>query len=88
MSATQLIGITASVFTATALLPQLVKVFKEKQADDVSLGMLVVLLGGLLLWIWYGLRKDDWIIIISNSFSILVNVALTILSIKYKERQG
>lgn len=44
------VGIGASILTSTSLVPQLVKLIKEKKADDVSLGMLVVLWAGLGLW--------------------------------------
>ncbi|MES2703995.1 MAG: SemiSWEET transporter [Bacteroidota bacterium] len=86
MSFTQVIGIAASILTASSLIPQLVKVYKEKNADSVSLGMIGVLFCGLVLWVWYGVRQEDLIIIISNSFSVLVNVTLAFFALKYKKR--
>jgi MtN3 and saliva related transmembrane protein len=79
-------GVAASVCTAASLLPQLTKVLKEKKAESVSLGMLLVLFAGLGLWIYYGILKKDFIIIISNSFSFIVNVLLCIFTIKYKKQ--
>lgn len=79
-----IIGISASVFTAISLLPQLFKLLKEKKGGDVSLGMLGVLFTGLCLWVWYGFLIKDWIIIISNSFSLLVNGLVVIFTLKYK----
>ncbi|HEX2684315.1 MAG TPA: SemiSWEET transporter [Ferruginibacter sp.] len=78
------IGISASICTAMSLIPQLIKVLKEKQAEDVSLWMLVVLFAGLGLWVYYGILKKDLIIIISNSFSFTINLLLTIFAVKYK----
>ncbi len=69
------------------MLPQLIKVIKEKQAEAISLGMLGVLFAGLGFWIWYGILKEDLIIVIANSFSLIVNIALAILSIKYKKEE-
>ena len=77
-------GIAASVFTAASLLPQLVKLIREKRAEDISLLMLAVLFIGLALWICYGIMKEDWIIIIANSFSLLINVLVVIFSLKYR----
>ena len=82
----QYIGIAAGIFTATSMLPQLFKIVKEKCADGVSIKMLLVLLAGLVLWVWYGVVKEDWPIIITNSFSLLVNTAILILRQVYKER--
>lgn len=84
VSLVTVIGIFASIGTAMSMVPQLTKLIKEKKADDISMYMLIVLFAGIGCWIAYGILKSDWIIIISNSFSFLVNVALTILTIKYK----
>ena len=84
MEVTQLIGIAAGVLTATSLLPQLIKLIKEKKAEDISGWMLGLLMLGLGLWTAYGILRNDWPIIITNSFSFLVNGIIIILSIKYK----
>jgi len=86
MNSVFLIGIGASIFTAFATLPQLIKIIREKKANDISLMMLLILLSGLILWIWYGYKKMDWIIILSNSFSCLVNLLIVIFSLKYKNK--
>lgn len=78
------IGIIASVFTGIALLPQLIKIIKEKKSVGVSFLMLSSMFVGISLWIWYGFMKDDYIIIISNAFSLIVNILIVLLSIKYK----
>ena len=84
MNIETIIGIAASVCTAASLIPQLIKVLKQKKAENISLWMLLVLFVGLGLWIYYGVLKEDIIIIISNSFSLNINVLLAFFSIKYK----
>ncbi len=79
-----LLGAVAGVLTSVAMLPQLIKVLKEKNADDISLLTLIVLLSGLLLWVWYGVLKEEWPIILSNGFAILVNLVLLISSLIFK----
>lgn len=86
MNVETLIGISASVFTAVSLIPQLVKVMKEKEAGDVSLLMLVALFVGLGLWVYYGVLKEDMIIIISNAFSFIINMMLAFFAIRYKKK--
>ena len=80
-----IIGLIASIATGTSLLPQLVKIAKEKKAGTVSPGMLALLFIGLAAWIYYGILKNDWILIVSNAFSLLVNFIIAVLSIKYKK---
>lgn len=83
----RLIGIAAGIFTAVSLIPQLVKIVKEKHGDDVSISMLLILLGGLILWICYGYLIKDWPLIVTNSFSLLFNILIIILKAYHKKRK-
>jgi MtN3 and saliva related transmembrane protein len=52
------VGIVAGIFTAMSLLPQLIKLLREKKAEDISLFFLIVLFIGLGFWIWYGFLRS------------------------------
>ncbi|HTF18656.1 MAG TPA: SemiSWEET transporter [Chryseolinea sp.] len=86
MELSTIVGITASVLTGASLLPQLIKIIREKKEQDISFVMLLILLGGVGLWIWYGLLHEDWIIIISNSASALLNLSIFACSFYYSRR--
>ena len=86
MEFTEIVGITAGVFTAVSLLPQLIKLVKHKKAEDISLFYLIILLCGLSLWVYYGFLRDDLPIILTNSFSLLLNIITLILGAKYKKK--
>lgn len=88
MNYNEIIGIIAGVFTAASLLPQLIKTIKEKDASSISTVMLLVLITGISLWIYYGFLKKDIPIIATNIFSDLVNLTLLFFSIKYKKAKG
>lgn len=83
MNTTQWFGIAAGVMTAVSMLPQLIKIIKEKKADDISVIMLMVLIVGLGLWVVYGFMREDWPIILTNSFSFLLNLLVLTLRIKF-----
>ena len=83
---TELIGIAAGICTAISLLPQLIKIIREKEARNISLFYLVILLAGLALWVWYGILREDLPIIATNVTSIVLNVAIIILGIRYKRK--
>ena len=83
MNATDILGLAAGILTACSMLPQLVKTVKEKKAEEISLGMLLVLLAGIALWVWYGIKKNDLPIIATNAFSLLINLVMVGLRIKY-----
>lgn len=71
-----ILGIIAGILTSLAMLPQLLKVLKEKNVDDLSPLMLITLILGLSLWVWYGVLKKELPIIYSNAFAVLVNLSL------------
>lgn len=79
------IGIGAGVCTSISLLPQLYKICKEKKADNISYGMLLILVLGLAGWVWYGILKKDAPIIATNSFAIIINLLMVLFSFKYKK---
>jgi MtN3 and saliva related transmembrane protein len=85
---TQIIGLAAGICTSTSLLPQLIKLIKNKKAEDISLFYLIILFIGLALWTVYGILRNDLPIIATNGFSVLVNSIIIILGIKYKKAQG
>ena len=84
MDKTQWIGIIAGVFTASSMLPQLIKTIKEKKAEEISELMLVVLIAGVSLWIWYGILKKDLPIIATNAISLTVNLLMIFFRVKYR----
>lgn len=80
------IGIIAGILTSVSLLPQLIKIIREKKAQDISLVMLITLLSGISGWIYYGILREDLPIIITNSFSLLINLLVIIFTIRYKPK--
>jgi MtN3 and saliva related transmembrane protein len=84
----ELIGSGAALLTMFGFLPQIIKIYKTKSVEDVSLGMLLQFCLGMFLWLLYGLHIHDNILIIANivSFSSLV-VAIG-LFIKYRKIRG
>lgn len=80
-----ILGIIAGILTSASMIPQLVKVLKEKNVDDLSWVMLLVLISGVSLWVWYGIIKEEWPIILSNAFSVLLNSTLLVCYFIYKK---
>ncbi|SEM67519.1 MtN3 and saliva related transmembrane protein [Chryseobacterium taichungense] len=81
-----ILGIVAGILTSVSMIPQLVKVLKEKNAEDLSWTMILVLISGLSLWVWYGFLKNELPIILSNAFAVIVNVILLICCMIYKKK--
>jgi MtN3 and saliva related transmembrane protein len=75
------IGLAAAVCTTTANLPQLKKAWTTGQTDDISLKTLLLFGFGLVLWVLYGILKEDIVIILANGISLAVLAALLFLKL-------
>lgn len=81
-----ILGIIAGCITSVSMIPQLIKVIREKNVEDLSWVMIMVLVCGLSLWVWYGILKKEWPIILSNAFAVLVNLTLLICFILFRKK--
>jgi MtN3 and saliva related transmembrane protein len=75
-----LLGITAGAMTTGSIVPQVLKIVQSKSARDVSTLFFVIMAGGMLLWLVYGLLRSDMVIMLWNAISL--SLTLVILSLK------
>ncbi len=76
------IGLAAAACTTFAFVPQVVKTWRSRHADDISLGYLTIFIAGMLLWLTYGLWLDDIPLIASNA--ITLGLVLIVLYFKLR----
>ena len=80
---TTIVGSLSAVATTVAWLPQVIKSWKTKSAEDFSWGYLALFTGGVAGWTLYGFLKRDGVIIAANA-ATLVLVAVVAL-VKWRE---
>ena len=80
------IALVAGVLMALAIFPQAYKIFKDKNARDVSLLTFTVLTIGSFIWVIYGLDIGDQPIIVSYGIRFMAAL-LTLGLIIYYGRQ-
>ena len=73
-------GFIAAALTTIAFLPQVIKTWKTKKAEDVSIVMLLMFITGLLFWIIYAIETNALPVLIANIITLMLN--LTILTLK------
>ncbi len=78
------VGLMAGALTTIAFLPQLIKTWKTRSAEDVSLGMLLTLCTGIILWIIYGVSIHDIPLIAANGITFILAVTILCLKLRYK----
>lgn len=73
------LGFAAGIITSIGFLPQLVKGYTTKHLNDVSYWMPLVIAAGMILWLTYGLLRNDIAIIVANAFGVGCNILLILM---------
>ena len=78
------LGLVAATLTTSAFLPQMLKTWQTKSAKDVSHNMLITFILGVFLWLIYGFYRQDVAIILANGITLMLNLMILWLKIKYR----
>lgn len=82
MDRIELLGLVAGLLTTFAFLPQAVKTWRTRSADDFSMPTLLMLVVGVGLWMIYGLMRAAPSIWLGNGTTMVL--AASILSVKLR----
>lgn len=85
MSAIMILGLVAAGLTTIAFVPQVHKTWKSKSAKDLSLGMYLIFTTGVILWLIYGILKEDIPIIAANVVTLSLTLVLLYFKIFYRD---
>lgn len=85
MTAIMILGLVAAGLTTVAFIPQVHKTWKTKSAKDLSLGMYLIFTSGVVLWLIYGILREDIPIIAANAVTLSLTLVLLYFKIFYKE---
>ena len=67
MGLIDLVGTGAALCSMASFTPQLVKIWRERDASSVSLRMYAITVTGFALWITYGVLLKSWPVTVANS---------------------
>ena len=80
------LGYVAAFFTTAAYLPQLLRVVRLRSARDISLPTFMMFAIGVFLWTLYGVYTDSSPIIVCNSITLVLALAIVVLKLRYDRR--
>lgn len=80
------VGTAAALLSITSFAPQIVKIWREKDASSVSLRTYVVTVAGFSCWIAYGVLIRAWPVVASNIACLLMSGAVLVLKWRYERR--
>lgn len=79
---TNVIGTGAALCSMASFTPQIVKIWREKDASSVSLRMFVLTVTGFVLWTTYGVMLGSWPVVVSNAVCLVLSGL--VLALKWK----
>jgi MtN3 and saliva related transmembrane protein len=82
------IGILAALFTTAANIPQTYVIIREQSTEHISVVTYFILLTGTLLWLYYGIMKEDWPLILTNAVTSITSIMIIILNFSSKKTIG
>lgn len=80
------IGFAAATLTTLSFLPQVLKVWRTRRAEGLSLVTYGMFCLGIAFWLAYGLLLGDGPIIVANVITFVLAGSVLVLAIRYRAR--
>lgn len=79
------LGLAAGTLTTISFIPQVVRIWRTKHAEDISTSMFVIFIVGIALWLAYGLYLNAMPVIIANAVTLVLASIILILKFRYQK---
>ena len=83
MELSDLFGYAGMVTGVSFMLPQVYKTYRTKSVEDISWGMLALVVLNCFFWFSYGYLRGSLPLILTNGLGFVVVSVLIILKIRY-----
>ena len=77
------LGFLAGVLTTFCYVPQLIRVFRLKSAKEISMLFTILLLIGVVIWLFYGIFLALTPLILWNSIGVVMVATLLYAKLRY-----
>jgi len=84
----QLLGTTGSLIMCASSVPQIIKTYRMKCADNLSGSYLAILMIGMTLILLYALHVKDIVFIFGNGISLTLTAILIVMRYRYNMKKG
>lgn len=78
------VGTGAAICSMVSFSPQLLKIWRERDASSVSLRMYAITVTGFSLWVAYGVLLDSWPVMIANSVCLVESAAILVMKWRFE----
>ena len=78
------LGIAAGFCTTISLVPQIIKTYRTRHTEDLSIWMFCLLALGVAMWCVYGVLIRELPVVIANAITFVLVNYLIIMKLRYK----
>ena len=78
------IGYAAAFCGTVSLIPQIIKLWKERSAKAISATMYLIYTFGVVLWLIYGIMINSIPLIIAEIITLVLSIAILIMKYLWK----
>ncbi len=84
----EIIGFIAGGLSSALFIPQILKIFREKSAAEISLLTCIIGIVSSGLWLWYGIIQEHISMIVTNSVACIATTILLVLKVIYNRQKN
>ncbi len=77
------VGVAAALLSITSFAPQMVKIWKERDASSVSLRTYLVTVAGFICWTLYGVLIGAWPVVASNLACLAMSSGVLVMKWRF-----
>lgn len=82
------LGYAAAICTTAAFVPQVVRVWRRRSADDISLAMYVLFMAGVALWALYGILVGALPVVLANLVTFALAMGVVAAKLRFRGGRG
>lgn len=82
------VGTLAGVCSMASFVPQILKIWRDRDGSGVSLRMFAVTVTAFVLWTTFGALQGSWPIIVSNGVCLVLAIVIVGLRLKFKDGEA
>ena len=82
-----ILGMTGSLIMCVSIVPQIIKTYRSKRSDGLSISYLIILITGMSLIMVYSLYVKDSVFIFGNGLALLLTGILITLCFRYRSNK-
>ena len=79
----EMLGYLAGSLTTVSFVPQVLHVYRNKSARDVSLAMIVLFSLGVLCWMLYGVWIASPPVILTNALTLILALSIVVANFRW-----